>query len=173
MLYLFTLQHYRTLEFIYFTTTHRKWMYFSKEKKAGVAVWKAHLPIVFYFSILFFSFLRRDISMTWNYCTLFHIYNICTFQMGWFYELHLRLLCVAIKIRMNFYLKKIRLKLLQKYETLCVISKGFYIVNKHNKLEVIINSHTMEWKLLLLLKNSPKSHLQLGNSIYCYHPESL
>ena len=125
MLYLFTLQHYRTLEFIYFTTTHRKWMYFSKEKKAGVAVWKAHLPIVFYFSILFFSFLRRDISMTWNYCTLIHIYNICTFQMGWFYELHLRLLCVAIKIRMKFYFKKIHIIIASKlWNTLCDF-KGF------------------------------------------------
>ena len=78
------------------------------------------------------------------------------------------------KIRMNFYSKKIQIIIASEYETLCVISKGFYIVNKHNKLEVIINSHTIEWKLLLLLlKYSPKNHFRLGNSIHCYHPESL
>ena len=78
---------------------------FKREEGGGSCLKSTSLNCFLFFH-LFFSFLRRDISMTWNYCTLFHIYNICTFQMGWFYELHLRLLCVAIKSEWIFISKR-------------------------------------------------------------------
>ena len=59
------LQHWRTLKFIYFTTTLRKWMYFSKEKKAGVALCKTHLSIVFFFIFTFYFFPSYEETLQW------------------------------------------------------------------------------------------------------------